>query len=266
MPGDDAVTGAIDSTVIDLRDVRVAFGGSLFRPGQTVHALDGVSLGVERGERHGLVGESGSGKTTLGRVILGLQGATGGRVRVAGSDPATLSATSRRAFRRRVQTVFQDSAASLNPRLTIGQSVREGLDIHGIADRRDRAEMVVAMLRRVGLDADYAARFPHELSGGQRQRVNIARSLVIEPEILVADEPVSALDVSIQAQILDLLAALHAEMNLTLVFISHDLHVVREICDTVSVMQGGRIVEAGPTQRIFGAPEHAYSKLLLAAV
>ena len=258
--------GRTVNLLIDLRNVSVEFGGKLFRPGATVRALDTVSLAVTRGERHGLVGESGSGKTTLGRVILGLQGATEGRVCVLGGDPAALSGGHRRRFRRRVQTVFQDSAASLNPRLTIGASVREGLDIHNIGDSRDREEMVVAMLRRVGLDANYAARFPHELSGGQRQRINIARGLVIEPEILVADEPVSALDVSVQAQILDLLGRLHDEMGLTMVFISHDLHVVREICETVSVMQDGRIVEAGATEQIFDSPANEYSKLLLAAI
>ncbi|MGI3166963.1 ATP-binding cassette domain-containing protein [Pseudooceanicola sp. 200-1SW] len=253
-------------SAISLTDVTVTFGGGLLRRQAPFTALRGVTLSVAPGETHGLVGESGSGKTTLGRVVLGLQGMEAGRAEVAGAAPDALPRGLRRSFRRRVQCVFQDSAASLDPRLTIGRSVREGLDIHRLGSVEAREEAVREMLLRVGLRRDHAERYPHELSGGQRQRVNIARALVLRPEVLVADEPVSALDVSVQAQVLDLLADLQAEMGLTMLFISHDLGVVREICRSVSVMTEGQIVESGPAEQIFAAPRHGYTQALLAAI
>ena len=249
-----------------LEDVTVRFGGGLLRRSAPFTALDGVSLHLPPGAAHGLVGESGSGKTTLGRVILGLQAVSAGRARVGGADVAALRGPALRAFRRRVQCVFQDSAASLDPRMTLGASIREGLDIHRIGDRAAREERVRAMLERVGLPRGLAERYPHEISGGQRQRVNIARSLVLEPRLLIADEPVSALDVSVQAQVLDLLAELRAQMGLTMLFVSHDLMVVRDICDSVSVLQAGRVVETAPTERLFRDPAHPASAALLAAL
>lgn len=249
-----------------LTDVSVQFRGSLLRRSALFTALDRVSLELAAGQSHGLVGESGSGKSTLGRVILGLQPVTAGAVTVAGLAVATLRGEALRAFRRKVQCVFQDSAATLDPRMTIGQSVREGLDIHRIGTRDDREEQVRAMLTRVGLPRNFAERYPHEMSGGQRQRVNIARSLVLQPEILIADEPVSALDVSVQAQVLDLLADLRRDMGLTMLFIGHDLMVVREVCETVSVMQGGRIVETATTETLFSRPAHPATRHLLSAL
>ena len=249
-----------------LSNVTVQFSGSLFRRAALFTALDRVSITLAAGQSHGLVGESGSGKSTLGRVILGLQSVTAGRVMVAGQNLRTLPGTARRTFRRKVQCVFQDSAATLDPRMTIGQSVREGLDIHELGTSDAREEQVRAMLNRVGLPRSLAERYPHEVSGGQRQRVNIARSLVLEPDILVADEPVSALDVSVQAQVLDLLTELRHDMGLTMLFISHDLMVVREVCDTVSVMQGGVIVETAATTTLFSRPRHRATQTLLSAL
>jgi ABC-type glutathione transport system ATPase component len=253
-------------TLIDLSNISVTFGGGLLRQSPPVTAVNDVSLQISRGERLGIVGESGSGKSTLGRVMLGLQQPTEGRLLVAGRDPYKLDGKEALAFRKRVQTVFQDTAAALDPRMTVGASIQEGLDVHGIGTSAERRSAVSQMLERVGLEPAMAARYPHMLSGGQRQRVNIARSLILEPEILIADEPVSALDVSIQAQILDLLNELHKELDLTLVFISHDLWVVRELCDTVAVMQEGRIVEHDLCETVFEAPQHPYTRLLLNSV
>ena len=249
-----------------LTDATVQFRGSLLRRAALFTAVNRASLSLAAGQSHGLVGESGSGKSTLGRVMLGLQAVTSGTVSVAGADPGALRGPALLAFRRRVQCVFQDSAATLDPRMTIGASVREGLDIHRIGTMEARQEAVRAMLIRVGLPRDFAERYPHEVSGGQRQRVNIARSLVLEPQILIADEPVSALDVSVQAQVLDLLADLRRDMGLTMLFISHDLMVVREICDTVSVMQRGDIVETAATETLFSRPTHPATQQLLSAV
>ena len=250
----------------ELSGVTVQFQGSLLRRSAPFTALDHVSLHLAAGQSHGLVGESGSGKSTLGRVILGLQAVTSGRVTVTGEDMHFLQGRALKSFRRKVQCVFQDSAATLDPRMTIGQSVREGLDIHRLGTIEARDECVRTMLTRVGLPRNFAERYPHELSGGQRQRVNIARSLVLEPEILIADEPVSALDVSVQAQVLDLLADLRRDMGLTMLFISHDLMVVREVCDTVSVMQQGKIVETAATTTLFSSPVHPATRHLLSAL
>lgn len=251
--------------MISLERISVIYRGRWPRRGEPVTALSEVSLRVSRGAIVGLVGESGSGKSTLGRVILRLQRPDTGSVRVNGVDPFALRGAGLLAYRRRVQAVFQDSEASLNPRRRIAATVGEGLDIHQIGNRSERRARVEALLDSVGLDRDFAERFPHALSGGQRQRVNIARSLALDPDVLVADEPVSALDVAIQSQILDLLLDLHARLGLTIVFISHDLSVVRALCDTVAVMHGGRIVEVGPTDRVLSQPSAAHTRELLAA-
>ena len=255
-----------DNPLIRARGISVTFGGTMFRKAPPVYALRSVDLSVYPGERLGIVGESGSGKTTLGRVILGLQSPTEGMLRVGGRNPFRLNRDEAIRFRRKVQVVFQDTAASLDPRMAVGQSVWEGLDIHRIGKPGDRGARVRAALEQVGLNPEFASRFPHTLSGGERQRVNIARSLVIEPEILIADEPVSALDVSIQAQILDLLNALHDDLGLTMVFISHDLWVVRELCERIAVMKDGEIVETGQTEQLFEAPSHPYTRDLLGCV
>ena len=251
------------SDFITFADIGVTYRGQWPWRGLPVTALEGVNLTVAHGETLGIVGESGSGKSTLGRVLLRLLPPTTGRVTVDGIDPYRLPGPALRAYRRRVQAVFQDSVASFNPRMSLGDAVREGLDIHGLGTPGEREAMVRAMLERVGLKAEYAERYPHALSGGQRQRVNIARALVISPEILIADEPVSALDVSIQAQILDLFETLRAERKLTLIFISHDLSVVRELCDRVVVLKAGRIVEVAPTEQLFKTPRHDYTRLLI---
>ncbi len=254
------------NALVELRNVSVTFRSPWFAPAPEVHAVNDVTLTLRRGERLGLVGESGSGKSTLGRTLLRLIQPTTGRVRVGGQDPFQLRGADLLAFRRRVQVVFQDNAASLDPRMTVGEAIREGLDIHRIGTPAQRRARVEEMLDRVGLDPAYAQRYPHTLSGGQRQRVNIARALALDPQILVADEPVSALDVSIQAQILELLDRLHADLHLTLLFISHDLAVIRELCDRVAVMYQGRVVETGPTEQVFAAPTDDYTQLLLASV
>lgn len=253
------------SAAIEVEDLTISFAGSLWRRAAPFRAVDGLSLSVAAGETLGLVGESGSGKTTLGRAILGLQPPSAGQVRVGGITPGLPGRAARRAFARRVQCVFQDSTATFNPRMSLGAALREGLDIHRIGAPATRAAQVGAMLDRVGLPRAMAERYPHEVSGGQRQRANIARSLMLDPAVLIADEPVSALDVSVQAQILDLLADLKAERGLTLLLITHDLGVVREVADRVAVMQAGRIVECQPTAALFAQPRHAHTRALIAA-
>ncbi|SEB03885.1 ATP-binding cassette domain-containing protein [Rubrimonas cliftonensis] len=253
----------MSAAFVEIERLSVAFRPAWPRRGPAFRAVEDVSLHLARGERLGLVGESGSGKSTLGRALLRLIRPETGRVRVGGLDPFALRGAALMAFRRRAQVVFQDSEASLDPRMTVGAAIREGLDIHRIGRAADRAVSVARLLERVGLSPEHGARHPHALSGGQRQRVNIARALALGPELLVADEPVSALDVSVQAQILNLLRGLHAEFGLTLLFISHDLAVVRALCDRVAVMQAGRIVECGQTERLFSDPRHPYTRLLL---
>jgi len=237
-------------------------GGS--RP--IVRAVNGVSFQVAPGETLGLVGESGCGKSTVGRTILRLQEPTSGEVRFEGQDLFALDPQALRAARRRMQIVFQDPYSSLNPRLTIGASVAEGLEIHRLVPKHQIRDRVCQLLGEVGLDADMAERYPHEFSGGQRQRIGIARALAVEPAFLVCDEPVSALDVSVQAQILNLLADLQAARGLSYLFIAHDLAVVRQVARRIAVMYLGFIVEMGTTESVIGSPRHPYTRALLSAV
>ncbi|KIF71923.1 ABC transporter ATP-binding protein [Streptomyces sp. AcH 505] len=238
-----------------------------FRRGkQTVSAVDGVSLTVRPGETLGIVGESGSGKTTLGRMLVRLLDPTSGRLTYRDQEIGTLSEKELRPYRRELQMVFQDPVSSLNPRRSVGESVADPLRAAGVLDDAAVIERVRELLERVGLDPDRYDRYPHEFSGGQRQRVGIARALAAEPRLIVCDEPVSALDVTTQAQVVALLAELQRELGLALVFIAHDLAVVRKVSDRVAVMRHGRIVEQGTVDRVYGSPEDPYTKQLLAAV
>ena len=231
-----------------------------------VYALNGVSFAIAPGETLGLVGESGSGKSTLGRVVLRLAPASGGSVRYEGREILALEGPPLRSLRRRMQMVFQDPYSSLNPRLRAGSAVAEGLEIHRILPRREIPGRVAGLFEEVGLDASYASRYPHELSGGQRQRVGIARALAVDPAFLVCDEPGSALDVSVQAQVLNLLKSLQQHRQLSFLFIAHDLAVVRQLAHRVAVMYFGRIVELAPAEAIVQQPRHPYTQALLSAV
>ena len=241
-------------------------GGLLRRVVGHVRAVDGVSFAIQRGDVLGLVGESGSGKTTVGRLVLRLEQATAGAVHFDGIDVLALATPDLRRIRKRMQIVFQDPYASLNPRETIGAMLRHALALHHIGTRTERPARAAALLDEVGLPADYLTRFPHEFSGGQRQRLVIARALAVQPEFLVADEPVSALDVSIQAQVINLLSDLKERRGLTMLFIAHDLAVVEHIADHVAVMYLGRVMEMAPKSALFSRPAHPYTQALLAAV
>jgi oligopeptide/dipeptide ABC transporter ATP-binding protein len=233
--------------------------------GAAVKAIDDVTLEVARGEVVGLVGESGSGKTTIGRAILRLIEPTGGSIHYDGADITHLDRAALRPFRRRMQIIFQDPYASLNPRKTVRDIIGEAFVIHDIGDAGDRRDRVATLLGRVGLTADAMERFPHEFSGGQRQRVGIARALAVEPDFIVADEPVSALDVSVQAQVVNLLQDLQQELGLTLLFIAHDLAVVQYLSDRIVVLYLGRVMEVAPSDALYRAPRHPYTEALLAA-
>ncbi|MER5993421.1 ABC transporter ATP-binding protein [Streptomyces viridosporus] len=258
-------------SLLELDGVKVHFPikkGVLFdRTVGHVYAVDGVSLKVEAGETYGLVGESGCGKTTLGRSVLRLVDITEGSVVLDGTDLAKLPGEEMRRFRRRLQMVFQDPLGSLNPRQNIESILSEGMVAHGIGkDQEERREKIKAILERVGLPSNALSRYPHEFSGGQRQRIGIARALVLEPDVIICDEPVSALDVSIQAQVINLLEELQEELGLTYVVIAHDLAVVRHISDTIGVMYLGSLVEEAPSDALYAEPKHPYTKALMSAV
>ena len=240
-------------------------GSGLFSKPKAVQAIRGVSLHIEAGETLGLVGESGCGKSTLARCVLKLVDATSGRVDFEGRDLFALSEAELRRTRRDMQIVFQDPYSSLNPRKRVGDIVREGLDIHEIGTLQERRARVVELLEAVGLKSAHLTSYPHEFSGGQRQRIVIARALAVGPKFVVADEAVSALDVSIQAQILNLLLDLQRKMNLTYLFVSHNMHVVRHVSDRVAVMYLGRIVETALAEEIYSNPRHPYTRALLSA-
>jgi peptide/nickel transport system ATP-binding protein len=253
----------MNAPLVQAQGLSKTFGGAgMFRRGRSVQALRAIDATVTRGEAVGVVGESGSGKSTLGRVMLGLMPASEGHVRFDGSDIAGASRAEWRVMRRRMAIVFQDPYGSLDPRRRVGSQIADGLAIHGIPGGAAR---VAELLGRVGLDVSHASRFPHEFSGGQRQRIGIARALATSPDFLVADEPVSALDVSIQAQIVQLLAELRRDLGLAMLFISHDLPVVRHLCDRVMVLYLGRVMEEGAADQVFAAPRHPYTRALLSA-
>ncbi|HWL79766.1 MAG TPA: oligopeptide/dipeptide ABC transporter ATP-binding protein [Roseomonas sp.] len=256
----------MSGALIEARGLSKTFPGKgMFRKTRPVQAVRGIDAAVARGEAVGVVGESGSGKSTLGRLMLGLMPASDGEVLVEGRPLAGLSGAEWRRLRQRLQIVFQDPYGSLDPRRKVGSQIADGIVLHHRASRREVAEKVSALLARVGLDPAHAQRFPHEFSGGQRQRIGIARALATNPDFLVADEPVSALDVSIQAQVVQLLDELRRDLGLALLFISHDLPVVAHLCDRVIVMYLGRVMEEGPAKAIFAAPAHPYTRALLSA-
>ncbi|HIM56066.1 MAG TPA: ABC transporter ATP-binding protein [Candidatus Latescibacteria bacterium] len=241
-------------------------GGALNRVVNYIQAVNGVSFTVRRGEVLGLVGESGSGKTTIGRLVLRLEEATAGKVIFDGTNILELPKKEMRRFRKRMQIIFQDPYASLNPREKVRTVIGHALALHRIGTPESRSERTVELIEQVGLSPDQLDRFPHEFSGGQRQRVGIARALAVNPDFLVADEPVSALDVSIQAQVINLLSDLKDQLDLTMLFIAHDLAVVEHICDRVAVMYLGKIMEIAPSRTLYNDPNHPYTEALLSAV
>ncbi len=255
------------STLLDVRDLKTYFPvrGSWFKK-LHVHAVDGVSFSITRGQTLALVGESGSGKTTVGRTILGLIPATAGRVDFQGQDTTAMSGGQIRRLRRHMTMIFQDPFGSLNPRMTVGSIIAEPLKVHHVGQRSERRQRIDELLRTVGLDPRYAGRYPHEFSGGQRQRIGIARALASNPEFIVCDEPVSALDVSIQSQILNLLSDLQERMNLTYLFIAHNLAVVEHFAQRVAVMYLGRLVEVADRDELYNDPRHPYTEALFSAV
>ena len=247
--------------IIEMKNLKKYFP---MKKRQVLKAVDNVTMDIYRGEVLSLVGESGSGKTTLGRTVSRLYPKTAGDILIEGKPAESYSI---KEFTKKIQMIFQDPQASLNPRMTVGDIVAEGIDIHKLASsKKERMEKVYNLLEIVGLNREHASRFPHEFSGGQRQRIGIARALGVDPEILVCDEPISALDVSIQAQVVNLLKELQKQRNLTLLFIAHDLSMVKYISDRVAVMYRGKVVELGKPEDVYGNPVHSYTKSLISAV
>lgn len=260
----------MSAPLLELTDVRKEFpargGGVPWQRKQPVVAVAGVTIQVNEGETLGIVGESGSGKTTMGRMMANLATPTSGRVALRGEDLSTLSDAQARAVRRNVQMIFQNPVSSLSPRRTVLDSLVEPMKIFRLQTPQERVARAHQLLEEVGLRPEYAQRYPHEFSGGQCQRICIARALMLQPDLIVCDEPVSALDVSVQAQVLNLLLRLQREHSLTYVFISHDLNVVRYCCDRIVVMRHGEVVEEGPAEQVYDSPQHAYTKQLLSAI
>ncbi len=268
--GQHMAAGETGELLIDVRNLQMYFpvtAGFIFQKKIADNkAIDGVTFNIKRGETMGLVGESGCGKSTTGRCILQLYRPTGGQIMFGGRDLVTLKGNELRLFRRKMQMIFQDPYASLNPRMSVRDIIGEPLVIHNLAKGKDRQERVSELMKIVGLNPYYASRFPHEFSGGQRQRIGIARALAVEPALVVCDEPVSALDVSIQAQVVNLLKDLQARLGLSYLFIAHDLAVVKHMADRVAVMYLGQIVEIAPKDVLFSEPRHPYTRTLMAAI
>jgi oligopeptide/dipeptide ABC transporter ATP-binding protein len=265
----DAASSGKKGPLLQVRDLVKHFpikGGLLQLPVAWVKAVDGVSFDIERGETLGLVGESGSGKSTVARTIMRLIPATSGEVLLDGKNVFKASAGEMKKLRRDMQIIFQDPYGSLNPRMPIGEIIGEGLVVHGIGSPKEREAAVNRLLEIVGLRGQHRGRFPHEFSGGQRQRIGIARALALTPNLVIADEPVSALDVSIQSQVLNLLSDLQKEFNLTYLFVAHNMAVVEQISDRIAVMYLGKIVEVGPAEELCNNPKHPYTKALISAV
>jgi oligopeptide transport system ATP-binding protein len=257
------------ANIVEVNDLKVHFPirAGIFKTVKgSVRAVDGVTVDVRRGETLGLVGESGCGKSTIGRAMIRLRDATSGTVRFDGVDLFSLKTDELRKYRRRMQIIFQDPYGSLDPRMTVSSIISEPLETHHLAEGSAKDDRVAELLKLVGLDPKYVKRYPHEFSGGQRQRIGVARALAVEPEFIVCDEPISALDVSIQAQVLNLLTDLRKRLGLTYLFVAHDLSVVKHISDRVAVMYLGKIVEIGPPETLYAAPGHPYTRALLSAV
>jgi len=269
LPAAASPTPDVAPDLLTIRDLKVHFPitkGVLQRHAGWVRAVDGVDLTIARGETLGLVGESGSGKTTIGRSIVRLTKPRSGTITIDGTDLLTLEGKELRRRRRDVQMVFQDPYSCLDPRHTVGEILSEPLSVHGLAEGKQRVERVVELLTMVGLDPSFVERYPHEFSGGQRQRIGIARAIAVEPRLIVADEPVSALDVSVQAQVINLMEHLQESLGLTYLFIAHDLAVVKHIADRVAVLYLGKVAEIGPVDALYAAPHHPYTIALLSAV
>ncbi|MEB9894347.1 ATP-binding cassette domain-containing protein, partial [Bacillus cereus] len=258
-----------DQTLLDVRGLKKYFytsKGLFGKNKQTLKAVDDVSFQIRRGETFGLVGESGCGKSTTGRSIVRLYDVTAGEIRFDGTDLAHLSERELKPFRKRMQTIFQDPYSSLNPGMNVTQLISEPMEIHGFGTKGERRETVLELLNKVGLKPEHAERYPHEFSGGQRQRISIARALSVKPEFILCDEPISALDVSVQAQVVNMLEDLQAEFGLTYLFIAHDLSMVRHISDRIGVMYLGKLVELAPSDELYDHPAHPYTQALLAAI
>ncbi|KIL37241.1 peptide ABC transporter ATP-binding protein [Cohnella kolymensis] len=252
-----------EQPILEVRNLRKHFN---LGDGKILKAVDGVNFAINKGETFGLVGESGCGKSTAGRTIIRLYEATDGEVLFNGKDIRKLEGKQRQQLYRNMQMVYQDPYASLNPRMTVGNIIAEGLDIHGLASGKKRRERVSELLNDVGLNEEHASRFPHEFSGGQRQRIGIARALAIEPQFIIADEPISALDVSVQAQVVNLFKKLQREHGLTYLFIAHDLAMVKHISDRIGVMYLGKLAEVAPSEQLYAKPLHPYTQSLLSAI